>query len=154
MSFTSILLQINIYLIILVFAGLVTSHARNAALDLNDFDYDISDTYIQQRPPYKMDPPYRNPYIPVRKESHGKKKPHHAANTVDSMCVRNLKKKKAEEERENPPKKVVISGNRWHGPVLYGEYKWKSKKQEGHSTKIRAILAVERKLHKCYKWVE
>ncbi|XP_023300706.2 uncharacterized protein LOC111682938 [Lucilia cuprina] len=141
------------HLNLLVLICLVTNHVQIVQLETDDVDYDISDTYILQRPPYKLEPTYRNPYKPVSKHTQRKKKPQHFASTTESLCVRNLKKKKAEEERENPPKKIVISGNRWHGPVQYGEYMWKTKRQEKRTNRLRPISQIERKLHKCYKWV-
>lgn len=144
----------KVYLSILVLVCMAASQVHKALLEANDFDYDISDTSIQKRPPFKMDPPYRNPYKPIKKRKQVKKKLQPGEkDPADSLCVRVLKKKKAELEKENPPKKVVISGNRWHGPVHYGEYKWQTKKHTQRSTKIKDITPVERKLHKCYKWV-
>lgn len=145
-----------VFFILLKLISLIVGQGNSAELELNDFDDDddVSDTFLLQRPPYKMDPPYENPYKPVSKHKRKKVKPQHFPSTTESLCVRNLKKKKAEEELENPTKKVVPSGNRWHGPVQYGEFSWKNKQHKGRRTSIRAISPVERKMHKCYKWVK
>lgn len=122
--------------------------------DATELDDDASaENAILELPPYKMDPIYRNPYKFIGGHKL-RKKQQTFVSTTESLCVRNLKKKKAEEELENPTKKVVPSGNRWHGPVQYGEYMWRSKKSSARRTRVRDITPVERKQHKCYKWVK
>ena len=128
--------------------------AQLEADDFDDGDDDASgENFVLKLPPYKMEPTYRNPYKPVGGHKL-RKKQENFVSTTESLCVRNLNKKKAEEELKNPTKKLIPSGNRWHGPVQYGEYMWRSKKSAVRHNKIRDITPVERKLHKCYKWVK
>ncbi|XP_075150449.1 uncharacterized protein LOC142224551 [Haematobia irritans] len=133
----------------IIFLILYTKSVVNERL-YSDYIDDISQDEIRIRP----SPEWRHPnfHKPVPKEkSKRKNKPTHFS--PEGLCVRNYYKKKAAEELKNPQKEYKPYGNRWHGPIKYGGEQFKPKQQSIRNTKHRDITAVERKLHKCYKWV-
>uniref|UniRef100_A0A1I8NWR4 EGF-like domain-containing protein n=1 Tax=Stomoxys calcitrans TaxID=35570 RepID=A0A1I8NWR4_STOCA len=113
----------------------------------SDYIDDISQDEIRFKPAPERQHP--NFHRPVAKRKPKGKQPV----TTEGLCVRNYYKKKAAEERENPTKEYKPTGNRWHGPIRYGRDQFRNKKTSSRNPKHRDITPVERKLHKCYKWI-